>query len=153
MNFQKIISSFILLLFVLFGVSACAKEKNPMTFNEMIEFSADRLKKSDKHFDEVCLRITKNFSSDKAFIRLFNKDIANFKEYRKVQANMIFPVYEEHPTNYGVRFPLFYEGVLFSLNEQKLDTLKTSIKLYCLYNESYLPEGVCIDKKREQLFK
>lgn len=147
-----ILSKKIFLIFtivLLLSHSASADDK--ITQADIIKSSDLVLIQSNKHFDEVCTRIKKHFISDGNFLKSFNKDIANYKDFRQLQLSMVFSA--DNKLLYGTsNYFINSANYQANLNNDKLSVYKKTINSYCIYNE-YISNVDCSEKSINRLFR
>lgn len=120
---------------------------------EMVNVSIKTRDFSEKHLDEICNKIIENFKADENFVSMFKLNLYMYKKYQLLQRDTVLPAKKYDDTAYGTNYPIYSNSYIEELNENKIKEYKRAVETYCLYNDVYQPEGVCIEETIDNLFK
>ena len=151
--YQKILLITFICISVGFNIKHIFWPYDFKTQAEMINVSVKTRDFSEKHFDEICNKIIKNFKADENFVRMFKLNINEYKKYQLIARDTVLPAYKNSYTAYGTNYPIYSNSYLEELNENKIKEYRRIVELYCLYNDVYQPEGTCSEETIDNLFK
>lgn len=106
--------------------------------------------KSEKQLENIYIKISKAFDSDKDFINLLTKDKENFYQSRELKRDLVLP--HSH-ISYGINnYEVYSPMYLIDLNNKQIDYLKNVIQTYCFYN-SVISASICKLKNISEIFE
>lgn len=151
----KINKLFICLILVLSFLSAnCTLAKGRSTDFKMQEASDKAVAESNMHFQNVVLKILRNFKDDSNFTRNFSSTCYNFQRMRYAEVDAVYRTIDNKVEDYNYYYPKLYSDYFIKMNNDELVKYKYMLTKYCVYGKYYQKDpNACSAERIDSLFR